>query len=82
MRLPPDAGKLARMDLREAWERNAADWVRWAREPGFDSYWRFHRERFLDLVPVLGRLTHADLVVAFMYLMDIKATSIYVDARP
>ena len=57
MRLPPDAGKLARMDLREAWERNAADWVRWAREPGFDSYWRFHRERFFDLVPPSGRLT-------------------------
>jgi SAM-dependent methyltransferase len=57
MRLPPDAGKLARMELREAWERNAADWVRWAREPGFDSYWRFHRERFFDLVPPSGRLT-------------------------
>jgi hypothetical protein len=52
MRLPPDAGKLARMDLREAWERNAADWVRWARKPGHDSYWRFHRDRFLDLVPL------------------------------
>ena len=45
------------MELRDAWERNAADWVRWAREPGHDSYWRFHRERFLDLVPPPGRLT-------------------------
>jgi SAM-dependent methyltransferase len=45
------------MNLRDAWERNAADWVRWAREPGHDSYWRFHRERFLDLVPPPGRLT-------------------------
>ena len=45
------------MRLRDAWERNAADWVRWAREPGHDSYWRFHRERFLDLVPPPGRLT-------------------------
>jgi SAM-dependent methyltransferase len=45
------------MDLRDAWERNAADWVRWARKPGHDSYWRFHRERFLDLVPRAGRLT-------------------------
>ena len=57
MRLPPDAGKLARMDLREAWEHNADDWVRWARKPGHDSYWRFHRERFLDLVPPPGPLT-------------------------
>jgi SAM-dependent methyltransferase len=45
------------MDLRDAWERNAADWVRWARKPGHDSYWRFHREPFLDLVPPPGRLT-------------------------
>jgi SAM-dependent methyltransferase len=45
------------MDLRGAWERNAADWVRWARKPGHDSYWRFHRRRFLDLVPPAGRLT-------------------------
>ena len=45
------------MDLRDAWERNASDWVRWARKPGHDSYWRFHRERFLDLVPTPGRLT-------------------------
>jgi SAM-dependent methyltransferase len=45
------------MDLQDAWERNAADWVRWARKPGHDSYWRFHRDRFLDLVPAPGRLT-------------------------
>ena len=45
------------MDLQDAWERNAADWVLWARKPGHDSYWRFHRDRFLDLVPAPGRLT-------------------------
>jgi ubiquinone/menaquinone biosynthesis C-methylase UbiE len=45
------------MKLRNAWEENAADWVRWAREPGHDSYWRFHRERFLALLPEPGRLT-------------------------
>lgn len=38
-------------ELREAWEENAAAWVRWAREPGHDSYWRFHRDLFLELVP-------------------------------
>ena len=45
------------VELRDAWERHAADWVRWAREPGHDSYWRFHRERFFELVPPPGRLT-------------------------
>ena len=45
------------MHLRDAWERNADDWIRWAREPGHDSYWRFHREAFLRLVPAPGRLT-------------------------
>jgi SAM-dependent methyltransferase len=43
--------------LRQAWERIADDWIRWAREPGHDSYWRFHRDRFLELVPAPGRLT-------------------------
>jgi SAM-dependent methyltransferase len=35
----------------DVWERNAADWIRWAREPGRDSFWRFHRDSFLPLVP-------------------------------
>jgi SAM-dependent methyltransferase len=42
--------------LRDAWEENAPAWVRWAREPDHDSYWRFHRDRFLELVPPPGRL--------------------------
>jgi hypothetical protein len=45
------------MSLSEHWERHAADWTRWAREPGRDSYRRFHRDRFLVLVPAPGRLT-------------------------
>src|SRR5205809_3093463 len=45
------------MKLRDAWEQHAPDWVRWAREPDHDSYWRFHRDRFLELVPPPGRLT-------------------------
>jgi SAM-dependent methyltransferase len=45
------------MSLRDAWERRAPDWVRWAREPGHDSYWRFHRDAFMELVPLPGRLT-------------------------
>jgi SAM-dependent methyltransferase len=45
------------VSLSEHWERHAADWTRWAREPGHDSYWRFHRERFFELLPPPGRLT-------------------------
>jgi SAM-dependent methyltransferase len=45
------------VSLSEHWERHAAEWTRWAREPGHDSYWRFHRDRFLELLPQPGRLT-------------------------
>lgn len=38
-------------ELRRAWEDNAAAWITWARAPGHDSYWRFHRDLFLELVP-------------------------------
>jgi SAM-dependent methyltransferase len=37
--------------LGEAWEEHAAAWILWARAPGHDSYWRFHRDLFLELVP-------------------------------
>jgi SAM-dependent methyltransferase len=40
-----------------AWEANADDWTAWARQPGHDSYWRFHREVFLGLVPPPAGLT-------------------------
>ncbi len=43
--------------LREPWEANAEAWIAWARTPGHDSYWRFHRDQFLELVPAPGRLT-------------------------
>jgi SAM-dependent methyltransferase len=45
------------VNLREAWERHAANWIRWARAPGFDSYWRFHRDELLGSLPPPGRLT-------------------------
>ncbi len=45
------------MSRRDAWERESPNWVRWARTPGHDSYWRFHRDRFLGLLPRPGRLT-------------------------
>jgi SAM-dependent methyltransferase len=37
--------------LREAWDDHAESWIGWAREPGHDSYWSFHRDRFLELLP-------------------------------
>jgi len=37
--------------LGEAWEENAASWILWARAPDHDSYWLFHRDVFLELVP-------------------------------
>lgn len=45
------------MTLRDAWEGHAANWTRWAREPGHDTYWRFHRDAFLASLPEAGRLT-------------------------
>jgi len=45
------------MSLSDAWEREANAWITWARAPGHDSYWRFHRDQFLTLVPPPGRLT-------------------------
>jgi SAM-dependent methyltransferase len=48
---------LAGVTLRDAWEAEAANWVVWARQKGHDSYGRFHREAFLELLPAPGRLT-------------------------
>jgi 2-polyprenyl-3-methyl-5-hydroxy-6-metoxy-1,4-benzoquinol methylase len=45
------------MDLGDFWEQQAEAWVRWARTPGHDSYWVFHRDRFLELLPGPGRLS-------------------------
>ena len=45
------------MALSEFWEEQAEAWVQWARAPGHDSYWLFHRDRFLELLPPPGRLT-------------------------
>jgi SAM-dependent methyltransferase len=37
--------------LREAWEAEARNWIAWARTPGHDSYWKFHRDAFLPSLP-------------------------------
>jgi SAM-dependent methyltransferase len=43
--------------LSESWDSHAQEWIKWARAPGNDTYWRFHREVFLPLVPEPGQLT-------------------------
>jgi ubiquinone/menaquinone biosynthesis C-methylase UbiE len=45
------------MSLSDGWEQEAENWIRWARTPGHDSYWRFHRDQFLGLLPPPGNLT-------------------------
>jgi ubiquinone/menaquinone biosynthesis C-methylase UbiE len=45
------------VSLRDAWERQAPNWIRWARAEEHDSYWVFHREAFLASLPPPGRLT-------------------------
>jgi ubiquinone/menaquinone biosynthesis C-methylase UbiE len=40
-----------------SWETEAANWIAWARKPGHDSYWRFHRDQFLPRLPPPGTLT-------------------------
>jgi SAM-dependent methyltransferase len=45
------------MDLRDRWDAEARRWIEWARTPGHDSYWRFHRDQFLRLLPPPGRQT-------------------------
>jgi ubiquinone/menaquinone biosynthesis C-methylase UbiE len=50
------SGQTGYMSL-ESWDGRSADWIAWARAPGHDSYWRFHRDAFLRLLPPSGRLT-------------------------
>jgi SAM-dependent methyltransferase len=45
------------LSLRDAWDAQAGNWIRWAQTPGHDSYWLFHRDRFLELVPSPGAHT-------------------------
>jgi SAM-dependent methyltransferase len=43
--------------LRDAWEAEAGNWAAWARRTGHDSYGKFHRDAFLELLPPPGRRT-------------------------
>src|SRR3990172_5088936 len=44
-------------DLAAGGETTAGGFIAWARKPLHDSYWRHHRDQFLELVPPPGRLT-------------------------
>lgn len=61
MAQPPDRPlerkRLDSADLAAAWEQHAAEFIAWARKPGHDSYWLFHRDQFLGLLPPPGRRT-------------------------
>jgi SAM-dependent methyltransferase len=49
--------RMVSVDLSAGWEAEARQWIHWARTPGHDSYWRFHRDQFLRLLPAPGRQT-------------------------
>jgi SAM-dependent methyltransferase len=51
---PVSRSRYGARNLRDSWEQHAAAWVEWARRPEHDSYWKFHRELFLELLPVPG----------------------------
>ena len=44
------------MSSEPAWEREAENWLAWARTPGHDAYWHY-RGAFFALVPPAGRAT-------------------------
>jgi SAM-dependent methyltransferase len=49
--------KMEFANLSSSWEAEARQWIQWARAPGHDSYWRFHRDQFLGFLPPPGRQT-------------------------
>lgn len=43
-------------DVSDAWERNAEQWLAWARTPDHDAYhWRFNFPQFTELLPETAR---------------------------
>jgi len=61
MSKPPDRPlertRLESADFAVAWEEHAPEFIAWARKPGHDGYWQYHRDQFLELVPPPGRRT-------------------------
>jgi ubiquinone/menaquinone biosynthesis C-methylase UbiE len=73
------------MSLRDSWESESERWIRWARAPGHDSYWRFHRDLFFRLLPAAGRQTVDVGCGEGRLTRDLKAlghTVIGIDASP
>jgi len=78
-------GGITEVSLRDAWEAEARNWVAWARKPGHDSYWQFHRDRFLQLLPPPSGLTLDLGCGEGRFPRDLKArgyTVIAVDGSP
>ncbi len=42
------------MDLGDAWERHAAQWIDWARAPGHDAFWHATWPALRELLPAPG----------------------------
>lgn len=50
--------KPTRQSLRDAWDRNAADWMRWARSTELDhAFWRMNLPALVDLLPPPSGIT-------------------------
>jgi len=45
------------MSLRGAWDEQAHNWIGWTRNSLDDTFYRFHGDRFFELLPPAGRLT-------------------------
>jgi len=43
--------------MKDHWERQAQNWLRWARTPGFDAYWLYSPIFFDEIVPSPGHAT-------------------------
>jgi ubiquinone/menaquinone biosynthesis C-methylase UbiE len=39
------------------WDEETANWLRWARAPGFDAYWYYRDAFFESILPTTGRCT-------------------------
>jgi len=48
---------VGRIDSESIWDQQTPEWIQWARKPGHDSYWRFGRPTFFELLPPPRRLT-------------------------